>query len=113
MRAQRYEIEQRSATEAPPVDRCSDCWIFQSLQPRVMPEKQRLKITDNREQTDDRLHCEQMTSVSGYAYWRSVYSRHLWGGEFPPQKFQLPPPKFFELDLNFCLFQCDFPSKNS
>jgi hypothetical protein len=34
----------------------------------------------------------------------SVYSSHLWGNS--PQKVQLPP-KFFELDLSFCLFQCD------
>ena len=24
----------------------------------------------------------------------SVYSRHLWGGTFPPQNFEIPPKNF-------------------
>jgi hypothetical protein len=31
-------------------------------------------------------------------------------GGISPQKFQFPPI-FFELDLNVCVFQCDFPSR--
>jgi hypothetical protein len=37
----------------------------------------------------------------------------FWGEISPPKVPTSPAAKFFELDLNFCLFQCDFPSKNS
>jgi hypothetical protein len=55
-------------------------------------------------------HRHNFTEASGRLQ-ASIYFRHLWGGEISPKVPTSLPPKFFELDLNFCLFQCDSPPR--